>query len=637
MRKSKYSEKQIAYTLRQAEWDREQREREAEVSGGSMKTPARLSVVVLPLALASAVVYAAGRDVVTMQPERPIEGGTITLMYDTGAPDADLDPDQEIYASLYYWTTDHAHHRAATPLKQADGGLRSAIISVPPHAATLSVSFTTLRKTDRAKIQSMVYRSDGVPVRTAWEQSILTSPLPRDYLDRFEREKKLYPDNLAAYRNKWFVAGAYDRATVLETIEQDMRHLRRRVRGEHLEGLYALAVGYVNLGREDEARALVRRMVTLYPSAPLTSAAISDYLYHAYSENWETEGRDELAGLQRELNVAYPTSQSAREAMLAFARFTTLPLEAVEATAEDWMREEPDNPLPTYNLATVYESRGLKLDRAASLARRAVDGMLRGFLRPYVDPGGSLVDFYLPDACITAARIEARLDHLGLALGFVKTAEEVAKESDPDAWLVEAGIWDSLGDLDAAETAYLMAYRRGSKEAEDALRSAYRKRTGGLEGFKAHLGAIAGLGQAGGPERKPAPVFKISSPDGAEFDSASLRGKVLVLNFWGPGCGPCRAEIPDLNQLVERYRTQEVVFLALAGDDLQGLTPFLADHPFSYNVIPSAGRVFQAFDVVSLPVHIVVDRTGAIVARLTGAGETRAEQLARIIDLALAE
>jgi peroxiredoxin len=65
---------------------------------------------------------------------------------------------------------------------------------------------------------------------------------------------------------------------------------------------------------------------------------------------------------------------------------------------------------------------------------------------------------------------------------------------------------------------------------------------------------------------KLAPTFDARSLDGEALNLATLRGKVVVLNFWYVSCGPCRVKIPGLNQLVSEFQGKGVVFIALALD-----------------------------------------------------------------------
>jgi len=603
-----------------------------------MLTTRRLLLSVILVLSSSMTAVPAEGDIATLQPRQPAVNATMSITYNTAAPGAKLGGGDDIYAVLSYWRTDHGLRRSVALMQRSSDGTFRHSQAVPADAAALTIWFTTATANDEdATIQTMIHRPDGVPVRTAWEQSMLSRMLPRDYKERFAHEMALYPDNLAAYRNKWFVAGAYDRATVQATIERDMRLLRRRVKGEPIEGLYALSCGYILLGQEGEARTLLRRMVALYPRAPLTAAALSAYSYQAYAQHWQAEGRDEVVALTHQVILADPGGRTAHDDMAAFAYNTTLPLDALEAIAEGWMKEEPDNPLPAFHLAHGYERRDTKLEQAAPLARRAVEGMLRGMLRPYADVSGSMTEFYLPDACLLAARIEMKLEHPALALGYAKTAQAVAKETNAEAWLAEGEAWAALHNAASAERAYIEAHRRGSKEAEEALRADYLRRNGAPDGFETHLNALMGRSGAGASTRNVAPGFKVVSADGTAFDSEALKGKVMVLNFWSTGCGPCKAEIPDLNQLVERFRGKDVVFLALSGEDGDALGAFLEKHPFAYQVIPRASAVFRSYDIDSLPVHVVVGREGEVVARLGGAGEQRAGQIGRLVDRALAE
>ena len=588
-----------------------------------------------PLVLESALLAVEERRVATFEPERPVAGAAVTLAYDTEAPGAALGAEETIYASIWYWDTEHDHHRAVVALRPA-GKRFAGTWQVPSGAAVLTVTFTTLREADGATaIQVLVRRGDGEPVRTAWEQSMLSGRLPRNYLDLFTREVALYPDNFAAYRNKWFVAGAYDRETRRATIEKDLRRLAKKIRGEPVEGLYALAVGQVWLA--DEARALttLRRMVALYPGAPLTAAALSAYAYEAYAQSWPAAGRDEMAALRRQILVRYPEAQATRNDLGILAADASLPVEALETAARSWMRDSADDPMPLFYLANGYRSRNMKLEEASNLAHRAVDGMLRGRLRPWGDPSGSMETYFLPEACLLAARIDLALDRPADALGYSKLAASVASETSADPWLIQGDAWESLHEDDAAEIARLEAYRRGSKAAEKAMREAWMRRHGGADGFEAYLAGKVTPSSATAVTRS-APEFSVTSLDGSRVESSALRGKVVVLNFWGTGCGPCKAEIPELNRLVERYRGREVVFLALTGESREELQAFLGDHPFAYRIVPAAGRVFNDFEVMSLPVHVVIGSQGELLSRLNGAGEARAEQIARIIDQALA-
>src|SRR5215831_14583902 len=86
--------------------------------------------------------------------------------------------------------------------------------------------------------------------------------------------------------------------------------------------------------------------------------------------------------------------------------------------------------------------------------------------------------------------------------------------------------------------------------------------------------------------RRDAPVFDIVDLDGTRFDSKSLRGKVIVMDFWFTGCPPCVEEIPKLNELADQFKEKNVVFIAPTWDDESTLQAFLKEHPFNFHIIP---------------------------------------------------
>lgn len=124
-----------------------------------------------------------------------------------------------------------------------------------------------------------------------------------------------------------------------------------------------------------------------------------------------------------------------------------------------------------------------------------------------------------------------------------------------------------------------------------------------------------------------APAFNVTSLDGKQFDLASLRGKVVVIEFWFTGCPPCLEEIPKLNSLVDEFKNKDVVFIAPTWDKEPILRTFLKEHPFKYNVIPNAkDLVLEACrdgeGNVMVPVHMVIDREGKIEFKSDGAVTT---------------
>ncbi len=85
----------------------------------------------------------------------------------------------------------------------------------------------------------------------------------------------------------------------------------------------------------------------------------------------------------------------------------------------------------------------------------------------------------------------------------------------------------------------------------------------------------------------PIPEFKVTTIDGKQISSDELRGKVVVINFWGTWCGPCVAELPDVQKLHDKYKDDSrVVVLTMAvSDSLSRVKTFLADKKYTFPVL----------------------------------------------------
>jgi thiol-disulfide isomerase/thioredoxin len=125
-------------------------------------------------------------------------------------------------------------------------------------------------------------------------------------------------------------------------------------------------------------------------------------------------------------------------------------------------------------------------------------------------------------------------------------------------------------------------------------------------------------------DRPLAPDFSGTSLTGAPIKLASYRGKIVVLNFWGSWCPPCRAEAPTLAVLSEEYGPKGVAFL---GDDVADTPANALDFTRSVGITyPSVNdpgyAVVQDFSQVvpvnDTPTTIVIDRTGHIAGMVLG-------------------
>jgi thiol-disulfide isomerase/thioredoxin len=140
------------------------------------------------------------------------------------------------------------------------------------------------------------------------------------------------------------------------------------------------------------------------------------------------------------------------------------------------------------------------------------------------------------------------------------------------------------------------------------------------------------------PAKQKTPALRLSGLDGKDWDLASLRGKVVVVNFWASWCGPCVDELPVLNQLARKDPARVAVVGANFKEPLDSIERFAGAHPFAYPVLRDrSGEMFKVWTAGVMPTTILVDRQGR--ARWRSVGEIQAGDpgLQAAIDALLAE
>jgi thiol-disulfide isomerase/thioredoxin len=220
---------------------------------------------------------------------------------------------------------------------------------------------------------------------------------------------------------------------------------------------------------------------------------------------------------------------------------------------------------------------------------------------------------------------------------------------------------ESLGKHDEAIARLADALMIGDPRASDEDHSADRKRLGEIyrtlhEGSEKGLGdeilaaydrTAEVVGKRESELRKLDANFGVTDPmkftlgalSGGKLDLKTMRGKVVIFDFWATWCVPCRAQHPLYEEVKQRFRERDdVVFLSVDTDEDRGLVPpFLEEQRWSGNVFFDDGLV-RLLAINSIPSTMIADKQGRLVSRMNGfTRDTFVDQLTARIRAALAD
>ena len=117
---------------------------------------------------------------------------------------------------------------------------------------------------------------------------------------------------------------------------------------------------------------------------------------------------------------------------------------------------------------------------------------------------------------------------------------------------------------------------------------------------------------AGAPS--PAPQFTLTARSGGDLSLSQYKGQVVMLNFWASWCGPCRQEMPLLENIYKKYSKMGFTLIGVNVEpDSKAADEWLKQTPVSFPVIyDKDSKVSRAYDVSGMPSTVIIDRKGNI-------------------------
>lgn len=575
-------------------------------------------------------------------PLRPSVGDAISLSYDQTTPSAKLKTQLPIYARVTRYLQDGSVQKQHYVLSGTNGKLNTSFV-LPSQTASFKVDFYTLNKDDEAAAANrLVYEKNGAnPVKGAYLDSFFSNKV--DSL--FQLELAGHPDNYYAYARMMNVVSMIkDPENGKAQINGALKDLERlAVQNPKIKtdvGLIAaMCVGLAKTGRLKDAKAYLLQLFEQHPNMAETAFAFSIYNYESYKAN-NLQIEEDVRAKLKNIYIGFPDAAICADAnVFEYLRAdSSISTSAFEKVLLPMLATDK---LPYYalgNLPELYISRNEKLDTAKQLLLNAIKRFQEGTIQHQFRLNNGHYQMYVSNLLMDLAKVNGlQKDFQDAVVNLSAAMQVIAGHSAegnfmPAMLRQRAKAFEALGQLNLAFEDYKRLCLNGEADAAKDLERLYPLCIVKEQTFSGFLAALKAKGKQ--PAAQSLAInFRGTDMQGNMISLSDFRGKIVVINVWGIGCGPCIAEMPELNKLVKDYTNRkEVVFLAITADRKEDLLQFFKHKKFAYKTINGVANITETFNTNALPVHLVIGKNGEVINRSIGAREDIKSYLKAVID-----
>jgi thiol-disulfide isomerase/thioredoxin len=583
----------------------------------------------------------ASAQVSTVTPERPSVGDTIRLAYNSADSAAVLDTRAQIYARMTVFLDNGGYEKFHITMEGKGDTVANQFL-LPAKAASVKIEFYTLNKDDDKASHNLLVYDDAHnrPVKGAYFDAMFYSNPD----DLFEKEITGYPNNYLAYAKFInIVSMMQDQQTANQQIAGLIRKLHNisPVNQSDLPGLLtALCIGYAKTGNLSEGKKYLFQLFDRFPQSQETVFAFSIYNYEYYKSSRKGIEDDVLLKVKF-IFINYPGAPISGDAnVFQFLEGDkSIPVAAFEKVVKPLADADKLQYYELTNLPELYIARDTQLFTAEKLLNAAIKRFQDGTINHQYRLGNRHYQEYVPFMYLYLAKICMLKGDYQAAITQVSAANDVIAGSNTEGNFlplllnVRANAYRQNGNLNLAMRDYQVLYKMGDSAAIDSMRTLFPFCDVKQATFSEFIASFKKTGDtATSAHVDMAPDFTATDLQGKTVHLSDFKGKLIVMNIWGTGCGPCVAEMPLLNELVKQYSTNpNIVFLAIAGDNTERLNKFLKFHEFDYQVLNNAVNLTEKLDINSMPVHLVIGKNGEIISRSIGARDDIKNYLQQLI------